>query len=788
MATLAERLAACDERKHPAFCRHHVRVGARHYQRTSPLTSRAAPGGRTALRNTTSMAPPSPRSRAQARVDALLRLPWSTPPPPPRTHHTLAIVAVIQNEAPYVAEWMEYHALASIGVTHFYLYDDNSDDELQLVLEPYVHAGLVTVHSTGVLGGLPAALESALPRSVAGCGAGHALLQRSPSGTCQRRLLFPQQPAALRHAVHTYGANVDWMAWIDVDEFLTHHRSLTPTRSVADVLRRHSNQSRVASFQVRDVLMIPDRMRLLDGLVMESALKAAQDPVRTAECTRRASPPGACRPVLWNQHTPGYWPGTPAPRPRCRVPTLPPNITFQGPTHGSGWWPKVLVRPRAVDTRIWTSIHSPTLLPPFEQDVSFDFELAHFRYRNFDARWTKHYADITDKHKKGTSKRKQLKQWRHEYEVLRDRPEALHPFLSLVSTVGRVRHAVYQRFRDLEPHDLQTLPPLLQTQVEAGRAFAHRRLVVIVGEGRSGTSLVGQMLFDTLPSFVYLYEPCRLREGLLHGTQCAALVARALSCSLSLNAFSLLLDDWGAFAKGRLIREAHALQGNTQQFPEEWSRAHHAPVQFKREALYTAWQARCVASHMAVKVIRIAAWPDLAPLLPLPSVRILHLLRAPRAIIASRLRVREFSGTHSEWNDNATRLGVVDNVCDHMAAKARALAEFQLPFSSLEVHYEALRAAPLDHAALVYGWLGFSKEVPSLVRISLASCEGARALATARADDAAEAASELARLAALSTPRHCPRATPPPAVLPALLSQALSTRPSCRLVHQRWYT
>ena len=133
------------------------------------------------------------------------------------------------------------------------------------------------------------------------------------------------------------------------------------------------------------------------------------------------------------------------------------------------------------------------------------------------------------------------------------------------------------------------------------------------------------------PSFVYLYEPCRPARGLAaRRTVCRPRGPRSFLQPLSQRLFPLL-DDWGAFAKGRLIREAHALQGNTQQFPEEWSRAHHAPVQFKREALYTTWQARCVASHMAVKVIRIAAWPELAPLLPLPSVRILHLLARPLA-------------------------------------------------------------------------------------------------------------------------------------------------------------
>ena len=76
--------------------------------------------------------------------------------------HALVVVAVLQNEAPFVAEWLEYHRLPHVGVSHFYLYDDGSTDGLQAVLAPYVGAGLVTLHPIGVAGELPTLLESAV--------------------------------------------------------------------------------------------------------------------------------------------------------------------------------------------------------------------------------------------------------------------------------------------------------------------------------------------------------------------------------------------------------------------------------------------------------------------------------------------------------------------------------------------------------------------------------------------------------------------------------------------------
>lgn len=52
-----------------------------------------------------------------------------------------AITAIIKNEAPYILEWIEYHRL--IGVTRFYLYDNESTDNLRDVIEPLIADGTV---------------------------------------------------------------------------------------------------------------------------------------------------------------------------------------------------------------------------------------------------------------------------------------------------------------------------------------------------------------------------------------------------------------------------------------------------------------------------------------------------------------------------------------------------------------------------------------------------------------------------------------------------------------------
>ena len=56
--------------------------------------------------------------------------------------YNLAVVSIMKNEAPYVKEWLDYHILA--GVDHFYIYDNESSDNLKEVLQPYINAGIVT--------------------------------------------------------------------------------------------------------------------------------------------------------------------------------------------------------------------------------------------------------------------------------------------------------------------------------------------------------------------------------------------------------------------------------------------------------------------------------------------------------------------------------------------------------------------------------------------------------------------------------------------------------------------
>ena len=57
----------------------------------------------------------------------------------------LSVVAIVKNEALYIEEWIEYHKL--LGITRFYIYDNESTDGLKRVLNKYICNGEVIYKS-----------------------------------------------------------------------------------------------------------------------------------------------------------------------------------------------------------------------------------------------------------------------------------------------------------------------------------------------------------------------------------------------------------------------------------------------------------------------------------------------------------------------------------------------------------------------------------------------------------------------------------------------------------------
>ena len=90
----------------------------------------------------------------------------------------LSIVAIYKNE-PDIIEWIEYHKLA--GVERFYLYDNASTDDSKKLLQPYINSGEVVYHYV--------------------------------EGKCMQLPVY-------RDAVYTYKDETQWLAIIDLDEYI----------------------------------------------------------------------------------------------------------------------------------------------------------------------------------------------------------------------------------------------------------------------------------------------------------------------------------------------------------------------------------------------------------------------------------------------------------------------------------------------------------------------------------------------------------------------------------------
>jgi hypothetical protein len=155
------------------------------------------------------------RRIASKAARAWRRLPAAKPPQraplalPPRPHkapsRTLAIAAIIKNEAPYLAEWLEFHRM--LGVQHVYLYDNGSTDNPGAVLAPFLRDGFASV----------------VPW---------------PSFDAARNA----QHHAFAHAICAFGAEWQWMAFIDADEFLFPKRG----DDLAEALRNHQRHSAIS--------------------------------------------------------------------------------------------------------------------------------------------------------------------------------------------------------------------------------------------------------------------------------------------------------------------------------------------------------------------------------------------------------------------------------------------------------------------------------------------------------------------------------------------------------------
>lgn len=110
-----------------------------------------------------------------------------------------AIATIVKNEGKYLVEWIEFHRL--VGCTKFYIYDNNSDDNSQDILNYYKSLGIVEwfpwPHITSWLN---------------------------------------TQQLAYCHAIYQSRGKVRWLACIDADEFIFSPLNSNLTKILTDYI------------------------------------------------------------------------------------------------------------------------------------------------------------------------------------------------------------------------------------------------------------------------------------------------------------------------------------------------------------------------------------------------------------------------------------------------------------------------------------------------------------------------------------------------------------------------
>jgi len=258
----------------------------------------------------------------------------------------------------------------------------------------------------------------------------------------------------------------------------------------------------------------------------------------------------------------------------------------------------------------------------------------------------------------------------------------------------------------------------------------NRRAVLVIAEGRSGSTTFGGLAFRARPDFAYFFEPCRQRAqptlpGRLSGEACARHAINLLSCRIGVRDFEELWIDRIAISASSewLIHVREAANGSL-------------------AAAYHAMMHRCWTSHRAVKVIRSVlgvasalpvrsspSWlqrprstPRAQNVPPLPALAVVHLLRSPAKVVASRLSLPAFSDV-GEFNQPGGVSGVIASVCLGMRLRDAPRDADGEPIKYARHWFEDYLDHPRATLATLFEWLGLPRHLPEPILAILRRCE-----------------------------------------------------------------
>jgi len=171
-----------------------------------------------------------------AKYFAMKRLVAQEAAYPPPFVHEFSVACIAKNEGPYFKEWIEYHKM--IGVDHFYVYNNDTEDNTKEIVQPYIDSGLVTWID--------------FP------GKRHKL-----------------QDEAYCDAVARFKNETRWMCMIDLDEFIVLHKH----DDIKDFMKDYSGYAQLSAYWM--MYGSSGHKKTPQGLVLEN-FKAHNDEFSTS--------------------------------------------------------------------------------------------------------------------------------------------------------------------------------------------------------------------------------------------------------------------------------------------------------------------------------------------------------------------------------------------------------------------------------------------------------------------------------------------------------------------------
>lgn len=188
--------------------------------------------------------------------------------------YNLSVCAIFKNEAKYLREWIEYHRL--VGIDHFYLYNNNSDDHFRRILVPYVKQSLVTLIDW------PDLLKSY---------------------TEDQAFMWAlsTQVSAYENAIKVKAAHeTEWLVFLDVNEFLVPGDQL----AFAEILKKYEAYSGItfsidafnasAMIEVLPQKLVIETMQLTHDAERNPQKEVVKTIFKPSECTAFRWPPYQC--------------------------------------------------------------------------------------------------------------------------------------------------------------------------------------------------------------------------------------------------------------------------------------------------------------------------------------------------------------------------------------------------------------------------------------------------------------------------------------------------------------